>query len=118
MSQVSRSSGGASIRKATNYFAKQEFSFRPAVIEFTDMRTQMQEFAVENAKFSITQFLKGDRKNFCEVAEMIKLAFEEQYGGAFHVIVGRNYGSYFSFEAQTCIMFWLNEFSFLIFKHG
>jgi dynein light chain LC8-type len=106
------------MRKPAAYFAKQEFTFRPAVIEFTDMRVPMQEFAVETAKFSITQYLKGDRKNFFEVAEMIKVAFEEQYGGAFHVVVGRSYGSYFSYEALTCMMFWLNEFSFLIFKHG
>mmetsp|Transcript_27326 Transcript_27326/g.49153 ORF Transcript_27326/g.49153 Transcript_27326/m.49153 type:complete len:118 (-) Transcript_27326:1352-1705(-) len=117
MSQVSRSSG-TSMRKATAYFTKTEQNFRPPVIEFTDMRTQMQEFAVEQAKQTIALYIKGDRKNFCEIAEMIKAAFEEQYGGAFHVVVGRNFGCYFSFEQQTCIMFWLNEFCFLIYKHG
>jgi hypothetical protein len=51
------------MRKPTSYFAKQEFTFRPPVIEFTDMRVNMDEIAVETAKFSITQYLKGDLKN-------------------------------------------------------
>jgi len=57
-------------------------------------------------------------KYFKEMAKMIKDELDKQLGGSWHVIVGRNFGSYMSYEDQSAIMFWINHICFLIFKFG
>ena len=52
------------------------------------------------------------------MAKMIKEELDKQLGGSWHVIVGRNFGSYMSYEDQSAIMFWINHICFLIFKFG
>jgi len=46
---------------------------------------------------------KGEKRYFKDVAEFIKRQFDERFKGSWHVIVGKNFGSHFSFEAKSAI---------------
>ena len=61
---------------------------------------------------------KGEKRYFKDVAEFIKRQFDERFKGSWHVIVGKNFGSHFSFEAKSAIQFWINHIVFLIYKFG
>ena len=52
------------------------------------------------------------------MAEYIKVKLDEKFGGSWHVIVGRSFSSYMSYEESSVILFWLNHFGFLIWKYG
>mmetsp|Transcript_4421 Transcript_4421/g.5649 ORF Transcript_4421/g.5649 Transcript_4421/m.5649 type:complete len:82 (-) Transcript_4421:128-373(-) len=79
-----------------------------------------------------------------DVAEMVKLAFDDKYirkklhfvkkketvlimistfsffryPGAWHVIVGKSFGSFVTHEVSSIIYFFVGSVGFLIFKHG
>jgi len=57
-------------------------------------------------------------KYFKEMAEFIKNEMDKKFEGSWHVTVGTSFGSYFSFEDQSVILFWRNHVGFLIFKFG
>lgn len=61
---------------------------------------------------------KGELKYFKEMAKQIKTQLDERVGGSWHVVVGRSFGSYMTYEDQSIIMFWINHVCFLIFKFG
>ena len=55
---------------------------------------------------------------FKKQAEYIKTELDKKYPGSWHVIVGTSFGSFMTYEDNSVIMFWLNQFGFLIFKYG
>ena len=59
---------------------------------------------------------KQEKKYFKDVAEYIKKAFDEKFAGTWHVIVGRNFGSFVTYESKCIIQFWINHICFLIYK--
>ena len=67
---------------------------------------------------TIEQKTEDDRKLFKDLAGFIKKEFETKYGGAWHVIVGTNFGCYVSYEKDSMIYFWLDWLGFLIYKYG
>jgi dynein light chain LC8-type len=51
-------------------------------------------------------------------AEHIKKHLDLKFGGSWHVIVGNSFSSYMTYEDSSVILFWLNQWGFLIFKYG
>ena len=96
---------------------KQE-NFRPPVYDYVDMPQEHLEFIIETCENVLRMLNKGEKKFYYECAEAIKRAMDEQFGPSYHVIVGRDFGSFFDYEAGYCVQLWINQHCFLIFKHG
>jgi len=62
---------------------------------------------------------KGELKRYNNVAEEISKNLNGNgENGAWHVIVGKSFGSFISHETNSLLYFFLGEVSFLLFKHG
>jgi len=48
----------------------------------------------------------------------MKLAFDEKFGGTWHVIVGLHFGAFVSYESSCMIHFYINQLGFMIYKFG
>lgn len=96
---------------------KQESSPSPVVL-YLDIPKSIQDFIVEQSDIVLRQFNKGEKKYFSECAESIKKLLDETYGGSYHVIIGKDFGSFFNYEVGHCFQFMLGAITFLIFKHG
>jgi dynein light chain LC8-type len=55
---------------------------------------------------------------FQDVAAYIKREFDKKYNPTWHVIVGRNFGSYVTHETKHFIYFYLGQVAILLFKSG
>ena len=109
MSQVSK--------KPAQIIGKKE-EFKPAIIDYVDMPREMQDFVIEQCEEVLRMLNKSEKKYYYECAETIKKIIEERYRGSYHVIVGRDFVSYFNYEVGNCIQFWITQHCFLIYKHG
>jgi len=118
-SHASQSRTSTSRKPAQGAQKAKEIEIQPPVIDYVDMSRVLTEFVLEHSNTALYSFLnKGEKKYMYEIAEEVKKALDAEFKGAFHVIVGLDFGSYFSYEHKNCIQFWLNQFCFLIFKHG
>ncbi|CAB9510799.1 Dynein light chain 1, cytoplasmic [Seminavis robusta] len=86
---------------------------RKAVIKNADMEDKMQQDAVDIASKALSEYnIEKD------VAAYIKKEFDRRYNPTWHVIVGRNFGSYVTHESNFFIYFYLGQVAILIFKSG
>lgn len=51
-----------------------------------------------------------------EVAASLKHQLDAKYGNTWHVIVGKNFGSYVTHEKGHFIYFYIGPLAFLVFK--
>eukprot|EP00343_Euplotes_focardii_P007631 CAMPEP_0205821342 /NCGR_PEP_ID=MMETSP0206-20130828/6988_1 /ASSEMBLY_ACC=CAM_ASM_000279 /TAXON_ID=36767 /ORGANISM="Euplotes focardii, Strain TN1" /LENGTH=90 /DNA_ID=CAMNT_0053116753 /DNA_START=71 /DNA_END=343 /DNA_ORIENTATION=+ len=86
---------------------------RRAVIKNADMSDEMQQEAVDVATAALGKY--GIEK---DVAAHIKKEFDKKYHPTWHVIVGRNFGSYVTHETKHFIYFYLGQVAILLFKSG
>ncbi|BFZ57479.1 Dynein light chain [Savitreella phatthalungensis] len=84
-----------------------------AVIKSVDMVEEMQHDVVELAH---TAMLHHTIEK--DIASYVKQEFDKKYGSTWHVIVGRNFGSYVTHETRHFIYFYLGQIAFLVFKSG
>jgi len=86
---------------------------RKAVIKNADMEDKMQQDAVDTASKALSEYnIEKD------VAAYIKKEFDRKHGPTWHVIVGRNFGSYVTHETKHFIYFYLGQVAILLFKSG
>jgi dynein light chain LC8-type len=104
-------------KKLVPIIGKKE-EFKPPVIDYADMAREMQEYVIEQCEEVLRMFNNGEKKHYYECAEAIKKILDDKYSGSFHVVMGRDFGSYFNYEVGNCIQFWIMQHCFLIFKHG
>lgn len=118
-SHASQSRTSTSRKPAQGAQKTKEIEIQPAVFDYLDMTTPMKDFVVDHCTTALYSFLnKGEKKYLYEIAEEVKKALDAEFRGAFHVIVGTDFGSFFSYEQRHCAQFWLNQYCFLVFKHG
>jgi len=86
---------------------------RRAVIKNADMSEEMQQDAVDVATVALSKY--GIEK---DVAAHIKKEFDKKYHPTWHVIVGRNFGSYVTHETKNFIYFYLGQVAILLWKSG
>lgn len=112
---------------------------RKAVIKNADMDEKMQQDAVDIASKALSEYniekvscSYWAKKHFhsCNYAQMlyfsliqdvaayIKKEFDRKYSPTWHVIVGRNFGSYVTHETKHFIYFYLGQVAVLLFKSG
>ena len=94
-----------------NYFI--EMTERKAVIKNADMSDEMQQDAIDLAIYAIDKFSVEK-----DIAAHIKKEFDSKYNPTWHVIVGRNFGSYVTHETKHFIYFYLGQVAILLFKSG
>jgi len=88
-------------------------SERKAVIKNADMSEDMQQDAVDCATQALEKYnIEKD------IAAFIKKEFDKKYNPTWHVIVGRNFGSYVTHETKHFIYFYLGQVAILLFKSG
>ncbi|CAE6488315.1 unnamed protein product [Rhizoctonia solani] len=82
-----------------------------AVIKNIDMSEDMQQESIDIAVASIEKFnIEKD------IAAHIKREFDRRYGTTWHVVVGKNFGSYVTHETKHFIYFYIGSLAFLIWK--
>lgn len=112
---------------------------RKAVIKNADMDEKMQQDAVDIASKALSEYniekvrlslpltlnaismlslLTVLFETFQDVAAYIKKEFDRKYNPTWHVIVGRNFGSYVTHETKHFIYFYLGQVAVLLFKSG
>ena len=87
-------------------------------VHFTDADAERLEFARSCASGAYRSFQRGELKHNWQVAERVSQEFAEKYPGKWHVIVGKQYGSFVTHEASSMLYFSINGLIFLVFKHG
>ena len=91
------------------------------IVKSTDMPDVMQSHAISCTQKAIEQSKeegckKSEFHNF--LAKKIKKEFDASYGGVWHCIVGRNFGSFVVHQSRTFIYFYLGQTAVLLFKSG
>ncbi|CAE6516135.1 unnamed protein product [Rhizoctonia solani] len=82
-----------------------------AVIKNVDMSDDMQQESIDIATASLEKFnIEKD------IAAHIKREFDRRYGTTWHVVVGKNFGSYVTHETKHFIYFYIGSLAFLIWK--
>eukprot|EP00994_Dinema_validum_P005418 NODE_3560_length_542_cov_73.077079_g3020_i0.p2 GENE.NODE_3560_length_542_cov_73.077079_g3020_i0~~NODE_3560_length_542_cov_73.077079_g3020_i0.p2 ORF type:complete len:92 (+),score=12.27 NODE_3560_length_542_cov_73.077079_g3020_i0:133-408(+) len=76
-----------------------------------DMNEDMTQDAVDCASEAMSRFTVQK-----DMAQFIKKEFDKKYDAKWHVIVGRHFGSYVSYETHMFVYFFIGELAFLIFK--
>eukprot|EP00948_MAST-09A_sp_MAST-9A-sp1_P000572 g572.t1 len=80
--------------------------------------SELKDYAIDSAKDGLSRYLNGTTSEFYHVCKEIKEAMQSKYPGCWHVIMGKSFGSFVSFEARSLVYIFFGEFGFLIFKHG
>ncbi|VDP33176.1 unnamed protein product, partial [Soboliphyme baturini] len=81
------------------------------ILRAADMPEPMRLHAFQLAKEALEKYTTER-----EMANHVKLGFDESYGPSWHCVVGRNYGSFVTHENGAFIFFFLGKEAFLLFK--
>ncbi|EFO13158.1 dynein Light Chain family member [Loa loa] len=82
-------------------------------VKETDMESEMVQKSMAIALEARKQYSLDK-----DMALYIKQEFERRFGPTWHCVVGKSFGSSFSYEIQHFILLKLNQLSIIIFKCG
>merc|ERR1711971_1011162 len=86
---------------------------RKAVVKVSDMSEEMQLECVDIATQAMEK-LSIEK----DVAAYIKKEMDKKHNPTWHVIVGRNFGSYVTHETKHFVYFYIGQMAVLLFKSG
>jgi hypothetical protein len=106
---------GSKYGKQQNFFSDTEHGckmarFKVKVIQ-TDMEKHKKEFAVELVQDKYLEF--GQTRFF---SQAIKQAMDSKYGGSYHCISGKTFGSCITYRPGSFILLEINQITLLIFE--
>ncbi|KAF5338372.1 hypothetical protein D9611_012510 [Ephemerocybe angulata] len=82
-----------------------------AIIKNVDMSEDMQQESVDIASAALEKYnIEKD------IAAQIKKEFDRRHGPTWHVVVGKNFGSYVTHETKHFIYFYIGPLAILIWK--
>ncbi|TEB36646.1 hypothetical protein FA13DRAFT_1727011 [Coprinellus micaceus] len=82
-----------------------------AIIKNVDMNEEMQQEAVDITSAALEKYnIEKD------IAAQIKKEFDRRHGPTWHVVVGKNFGSYVTHETKHFIYFYVGPLAVLIWK--
>ncbi|KAI9451753.1 outer dynein arm light chain 8 [Lactarius psammicola] len=82
-----------------------------AIIKNVDMSEEMQQESVDVASAALEKFnIEKD------IAAQIKKEFDRRHGPTWHVVVGKNFGSYVTHETKHFIYFYIGSLAILVWK--
>lgn len=79
---------------------KDDVSVGALRIVYQDTSQELEELILASATNALKALYKGEKNHFTEVAQQIKKDVEELETGAWHVIVGKSFGSFVSHEVK------------------
>jgi len=82
-----------------------------AVIKNADMSEEMQQVAADVAGAALAQY---DVEK--DIAAHIKKQFDQKYGPTWHVVVGKNFGSFVTHETKHFVYFYIGALAILLWK--
>ncbi|KAF8582465.1 hypothetical protein K439DRAFT_1661798 [Ramaria rubella] len=82
-----------------------------AIIKNVDMAEEMQQDSIDIASAALDKFSVEK-----DIAANVKKEFDRKYGPTWHVVVGKNFGSYVTHETKHFIYFYIGPLAFLIWK--
>ncbi|KAH9829946.1 outer dynein arm light chain 8 [Rhodofomes roseus] len=101
---TSSTDSGSATRDAANGGPK-------AIIKNVDMSEDMQQESVDIASAALEKYnIEKD------IAAQIKKEFDRRHGATWHVVVGKNFGSYVTHETKHFIYFYIGSLAILIWK--
>ncbi|TGZ66881.1 hypothetical protein CRM22_005105 [Opisthorchis felineus] len=77
----------------------------------------MSEDMLNEAIYISADVVKKHKKQK-KIAEEVKKAMDKKYGPTWHCVVGKNYGSFVTFDAKHLLFFYLDDQAILLFKRG
>jgi dynein light chain LC8-type len=82
-----------------------------AIIKNVDMSEEMQQESVDITSAALEKYnIEKD------IAAQIKKEFDRRHGPTWHVVVGKNFGSYVTHETKHFIYFYVGSLAVLIWK--
>ncbi|ONH69833.1 Dynein light chain 1, cytoplasmic [Cyberlindnera fabianii] len=81
------------------------------IVKAQDIAPELQQ-----AVLDISAKALADHKIEKDIAAQIKKEMDSTYGHTWHVIVGKNFGSYVTHELGYFIYFYIGPYAFLVFK--
>ncbi|KAF5361914.1 hypothetical protein D9756_002479 [Leucocoprinus leucothites] len=82
-----------------------------AIIKNVDMSEELQQESVDIANSALEKYnIEKD------IAAHIKKEFDRRHGATWHVVVGKNFGSYVTHETKHFIYFYVGSLAILIWK--
>lgn len=82
-----------------------------AIVKNVDMSEDMQQESVDIASAALEKYnIEKD------IAAQIKKEFDRRHGPTWHVVVGKNFGSYVTHETKHFIYFYIGSLAILIWK--
>ncbi|KIL69477.1 hypothetical protein M378DRAFT_788373 [Amanita muscaria Koide BX008] len=101
---ISSADGGVGLKEQTSPVPK-------AIIKNVDMSEEMQQESVDVASAALEKFnIEKD------IAAQIKKEFDRRHGPTWHVVVGKNFGSYVTHETKHFIYFYIGSLAILVWK--
>eukprot|EP01059_Diplonema_ambulator_P007849 TRINITY_DN17365_c0_g1_i1.p1 TRINITY_DN17365_c0_g1~~TRINITY_DN17365_c0_g1_i1.p1 ORF type:complete len:110 (+),score=26.07 TRINITY_DN17365_c0_g1_i1:76-405(+) len=82
-----------------------------AVVRITDMNKQMLQDAVDCAAYALTKY-----KEQKGIAQFMKKEFDAKYSTKWHVVVGKDFGSYVTHEVKDFSYFFIGDLGFLLWR--
>ncbi|KAG6891208.1 hypothetical protein C0995_008460 [Termitomyces sp. Mi166 len=82
-----------------------------AIIKNVDMSEEMQQESVDITSSALEKYTIEK-----DIAAQIKKEFDRRHGPTWHVVVGKNFGSYVTHETKHFIYFYVGSLAFLIWK--
>ncbi|KAN0088828.1 Dynein light chain type 1 domain containing protein [Tylopilus felleus] len=82
-----------------------------AVIKNVDMIEEMQQESIDVASAALEKYTIEK-----DIAAQIKKEFDKRHGATWHVVVGKNFGSYVTHETKHFIYFYIGALAILIWK--
>ncbi|KAF8141985.1 outer dynein arm light chain 8 [Boletus edulis] len=82
-----------------------------AVIKNVDMAEDMQQESIDVASAALEKYAIEK-----DIAAQIKKEFDRRHGPTWHVVVGKNFGSYVTHETKHFIYFYIGALAILIWK--
>ena len=86
-------------------------------VKSVDMSEEMLDDVKKLSKDSFQQF-EGKNVVCRDVASVIKKECDKRFGGTWHCIVGKDFGSFVSHESKHFVYFYLNDYAILLFRAG
>mmetsp|Transcript_6905 Transcript_6905/g.10417 ORF Transcript_6905/g.10417 Transcript_6905/m.10417 type:complete len:103 (-) Transcript_6905:261-569(-) len=82
-----------------------------------DMSDDVLKDAIETSRRVLDEYPDFET-NGLDVAEKIKREFDERWEPNWHVVIGRNFGSFVTHETRCFLYFYLGDKAVMIFKAG
>ena len=76
------------------------------------------DHCTEVARSAFRSFNAGELKHYNDVAQAVHESMGEKFGGSWHTIVGKSYGSFVTHETASTMSFSVGNVYFLCWRHG